>query len=247
MIRLVNQHFMHLWMQQDPVGRKHRGLISLMRRHHWNLSDQQKTRLAGYLEQYPVLDALYRVKQKLNRLLLIKNSNARKARKWLPKLLRLLDQLKNSPARSLANTLESWLEPIVRMWRISKSNGITEGFHTKMEMISRRAYGFRNFENYRMRVLALCGWNGVINRVWSVPSPVYGEEPPVLWQNQFNLMPVSPVYDEEPKLAGFWMFLDILRILNGASDRNRTGTGLPPRDFKSRASTYFATEAMLTV
>ena len=59
----------------------------------------------------------------------------------------------------------SWLEPIVRMWRFSKSNGITEGFHTKMEMLSRRAYGFRNFENYRLRVLAQCGWNGVINRV----------------------------------------------------------------------------------
>ncbi|WP_425454084.1 transposase [Neopusillimonas maritima] len=57
------------------------------------------------------------------------------------------------------------LEPIVRMWRFTKSNGITEGFHTKMEMLSRRAYGFRNFENYRMRVLAQCGWNGVINRV----------------------------------------------------------------------------------
>jgi hypothetical protein len=27
-------------------------------------------------------------------------------------------------------------------------NGPTEGFHTKMEMMSRRAYGFRNFENY---------------------------------------------------------------------------------------------------
>ena len=33
-------------------------------------------------------------------------------------------------------------------------------FHTRMEMLSRRAYGFRNFENYRMRVLAQCGWNG---------------------------------------------------------------------------------------
>jgi hypothetical protein len=32
--------------------------------------------------------------------------------------------------------------------------GITEGFHTKMEMLSRRAYGFRNFENYRLRVVA---------------------------------------------------------------------------------------------
>ncbi|SKB29893.1 hypothetical protein SAMN06295937_1002219 [Sphingopyxis flava] len=30
---------------------------------------------------------------------------------------------------------------------------------------SRRAFGFRNFHNYRLRVLALCGWNGVINRV----------------------------------------------------------------------------------
>lgn len=51
------------------------------------------------------------------------------------------------------------------MWRVTKSNGITEGFHTKMEMLSRRAYGFRNFKSYRMRVLAQCGWNGVINRV----------------------------------------------------------------------------------
>jgi len=41
--------------------------------------------------------------------------------------------------------------------RFTKNNGITEGFHTKMEMISRRAYGFRNFENYRLRVRVLCG------------------------------------------------------------------------------------------
>lgn len=32
------------------------------------------------------------------------------------------------------------------MWRFTRSNGITEGFHNKMETISRQAYGFRNFE-----------------------------------------------------------------------------------------------------
>ncbi|HHU0003810.1 TPA: transposase [Legionella pneumophila] len=47
-------------------------------------------------------------------------------------------------------------EEIVRMWRFRKSNGITEGFHRKMKLIQRRAYGFRNFDNYRTRVRVLC-------------------------------------------------------------------------------------------
>jgi hypothetical protein len=36
---------------------------------------------------------------------------------------------------------------------------------------------------------------------------------------------------------------NMLLILIGASGRSRTGTVLPPRDFKSLASTNFATEA----
>ena len=164
-IRLVNHHFLKLWQQQDPVGRKDRGLLSLMRRHQWRLTAEQQENLGRYLSRYPVLEALYAAKQRLAELLLIKSANSNYAKKQLPKLLALLRQFTDSPAKSLANTLLSWLEPIVRMWRFSKSNGITEGFHTKMEMMSRRAFGFRNFENYRLRVLAHCGWNGIINRV----------------------------------------------------------------------------------
>ena len=54
-------------------------------------------------------------------------------------------------------TIRKWLSPIIRMWRYSKNNGITEGFHRKMKLIQRRAYGYRNFENYRLRVLVECG------------------------------------------------------------------------------------------
>ena len=164
-VRLVNQHFMKLWQQYDPQGRKNRGLISLMRRHHWKLSAVQKENLHRYLAQEPVLQALYFAKQQLNGFLVMKCLKRKRAEKMMPQFLRLIEQFEQSPARALAETLKSWLEPIVRMWRFTKSNGITEGFHTKMEMLSRRAYGFRNFENYRMRVLAQCGWNGVINRV----------------------------------------------------------------------------------
>jgi transposase len=164
-VRLVNQHLLKAWKEHDPDGRVNRGLISLMRRHAWNLKPAQQQRLAQYLEAFPVLHALYQAKQRLMRFLLLKTLNAKRARKMLPKFLALIQQFAQSPAKALAATLHSWLEPIVGMWRFSKSNGITEGFHTKMEMLSRRAYGFRNFENYRLRVLAQCGWNGVINRV----------------------------------------------------------------------------------
>lgn len=69
------------------------------------------------------------------------------------------------PAKALANTLIVWLEPIVGMWHYSISNGITESVDTKMEMMSGRAFGFSNFENYRLRAVAHCGWDGVINRI----------------------------------------------------------------------------------
>jgi transposase len=164
-VRLINQHFLKVWQQHDPVGRKNRGLISLMRRHQWNLKGDQHANLMNYLAEYPVLQQLYVAKQRLMRLMLLKMLTRERARAKLPRLLELIDQLRDSPLRALAKTLTRWLEPIVAMWRFSKSNGITEGFHNKMEMISRRAYGFRNFENYRLRVLTHCGWDGIINRV----------------------------------------------------------------------------------
>ena len=164
-VRLINQHFLKVWQQYDSEGRKNRGLLSLMRRHQWRLRDEQHANLMTYLANYPVLLALYTAKQKLVRFMLLKTLTAHRMRAKLPRYLELLEQLRDSPLRVLAKTLTSWMEPIVAMWRFSKSNGITEGFHNKMEMISRRAYGFRNFENYRLRVLTHGGWDGIINRV----------------------------------------------------------------------------------
>jgi transposase len=56
----------------------------------------------------------------------------------------------------LVETLNNWKEEIATMWRFTRNNAITEGFQNKMELLQRQAYGFRNFENYRMRVKVLC-------------------------------------------------------------------------------------------
>lgn len=80
-------------------------------------------------------------------------------KRLLPVFIKMVEQLKHShfkPLNTLGKTLYRWREEIVRMWRFTKNNGITEGFYRKMKLIQRRAYGFRNFENYRLRVRVLC-------------------------------------------------------------------------------------------
>jgi transposase len=159
-IRLVNHHFLSCWREIDPVGSKNRGLLSLLRRHRRNLTPQQWIKLTAYFVNFPVLEPIYGFKQKLCDLLLHKHRNQKQCRVLLPRFLRAVQDLREaklSPLVQLGETLHAWSKEIVAMWRFTRNNGITEGFHTKMEMISRQAFGFRNFENYRLRVKVLCG------------------------------------------------------------------------------------------
>lgn len=163
-IRWVNHQFLKTWSDWDPVGRKNRGLLSLIRRHPWNLSEEQQSKLSHYFDQNPGLREIYEFKTGLVELLLKKHQTQREAQNLIPQLLWYIEECRQSPLprfQELARTLKRWLEPIARMWRFTKTNGITEGLHNKMEMLSRRAFGFRNFKNYRLRVIALCGWDGV--------------------------------------------------------------------------------------
>jgi len=159
-IRLVLQHFLATWKQLDPVGRKNRGLLSLMRRKAENLRPEQRERLEHYFEQNPAIRIIYEAKEELCVLLNCKHRTKKACRPLARQLLEWIHQLKDSPfeaMRTLGKTLSSWRDEIACMWRFTKNNGITEGFHTKMELIQRRAYGFRNFDNYRLRVIVLCG------------------------------------------------------------------------------------------
>jgi transposase len=158
-IRLIGHAFRMVWKQLDPVGNAHRGLRSLMLRRPDRLSNEQKIRLADYLRMHPALEAVYAFKQQVDSLLRQKTCTARRCRELIPRLLEYIEELKASgfsALQSLGSTIDSWKGEIAAMWRFSKSNGITEGFHNKMEMINRRAYGFRNFNNYRTQVRVMC-------------------------------------------------------------------------------------------
>lgn len=159
-VRLINQQFVKTWGELDEKGRKHRGLLSLMRRHPDHFKDEeQRQRLWKYLEGVPGLKTLYIVWQDLLRIVRLKGLARKSAKDVIPEFLWIIEELKRIPFRhlqTLGHTLDNWKNEIGRMLRFSRTNGTTEGLHNKMEVISRRAYGFRNFENYRLRVRTLC-------------------------------------------------------------------------------------------
>ena len=158
-IRLVNLHFLACWREIDPAGSKHRGLLSLIRRHRHNLKPEQQTKLEAYWERFPALREIYRFKQKLCYLLLKKHRTRKQCLPLAQRFLKALHQLSQAVLPQLVQlgqTLSSWSVEIATMWRFTRNNGITEGFHTKMEVLQRQAYGFRNFKNYRLRVRIMC-------------------------------------------------------------------------------------------
>ena len=100
------------------------------------------------------------MKEKICQLLCLKHLSKQSCRQRISQFLQAIATLRQSgfePVLPLVKSLLEWIEKITRMWRFTRNNGITEGFHRKMKSIQRRAYGFRSFENYRLRVIAQCG------------------------------------------------------------------------------------------
>ncbi|MGM0495777.1 MAG: transposase, partial [Bacillota bacterium] len=53
---------------------------------------------------------------------------------------------------TLKNTLQKWKTPILNYFENKTTNGFTEGCHTKIKMIKRVSFGFRNIDNYIAKV-----------------------------------------------------------------------------------------------
>jgi transposase len=159
-IRLINQLSMQTFHQIDPDMKYQRGALMALKTKPVNLTPIRLNKRDRYLEQRPAIAVIYDFKQTLHELLTKKHCTAKECKRLLPQFLEMVNELRQSafqPLKTLGNTLFKWREEVVRMLRFTKNNGITEGFHRKMKLIQRRAYGFRNFENYRLRVRVLCG------------------------------------------------------------------------------------------
>ena len=159
-VRLIYHHCLQLARALVPELKNHRGALAALRKAPERLNDKQRQRRDQLLKDYPQLKPLYIQMHQLRKLMNRKSRTKAQCKKHINELLNRMQWCQRSalaPLQILAGTLTEWEDAIVCMWRFRKNNSITEGFHRKMKLIQRRAYGFKNFNNYRLRVIAQCG------------------------------------------------------------------------------------------
>jgi transposase len=58
--------------------------------------------------------------------------------------------------QTFRRTLMQWRKEILAYFKIRVTNARCEGYNNKAKVIKKRSYGFRNFQNYRLRILTTC-------------------------------------------------------------------------------------------
>lgn len=79
----------------------------------------------------------------------------------LDEFLDWADQVDVPELTTLAGTIRHWKAKVLAYHHRRLSNGRTEAMNLLIKKIKRLGFGFRNFDNYRLRLLLHCGieWN----------------------------------------------------------------------------------------
>ena len=107
-----------------------------------------------WLEHHPELRKIHRSKEALHGLYRIKAT--RRAARALTAMTERFGQSHVTEIRALRRTLMSWRAEILASFETGPSNDRVEGFNGKAKLVRMRAYGYRSFKNYRLRLLNAC-------------------------------------------------------------------------------------------
>lgn len=121
-----------------------------------NLDDKRRETLAQALEASQELQTLYELKEDF-RTLFESNHNRTDAKQALQAWIERARATHLSSLRPFLTTLHNWGTQILNYFHHRITQGFVEGMNNKIKLVKRRCFGFRNFENFRLRVLATCG------------------------------------------------------------------------------------------
>lgn len=116
-----------------------------------DLTDTQQEKLDQVYETCPTLKMAHRLKECLRHIFEYP-STKEKAIQRFQKWIRIAEKENLFP--KFLKTLSNWMDKIANYFHQRTTSGMVEGINNKIKLIKRRAFGFRNFGNFRLRVIA---------------------------------------------------------------------------------------------
>lgn len=121
-----------------------------------DLTENQKDKLKSVLEVSPHLSKMHALKEEFRNIFEVKHS-------WGEGVLKLLDWIHDAISffPQSIGTIKRWFGEVVGYFDNRTTSGVVEGINNKLKLIKRLGYGFRNFENFKLR--SLLTWHFRIN------------------------------------------------------------------------------------
>ena len=120
-----------------------------------DLSDEEQAKLEAMFVVAPALKRLHDLKEAFRAVF----ETAPDRPTAMDQLTDWVHDVEESGLTSLTKfvtTLRNWWEVILNYFHERLSSGFVEGMNTKLKLIKRLAYGYRNFTHFRLRVLTEC-------------------------------------------------------------------------------------------
>lgn len=115
-----------------------------------NVSSEEYNNLLDAFAKYPEMEELHYLKEEFSTFFRL--TTKEDAASFLAYYKGLVDECDIPELKKFVKTLDNWMEYILNYYDYPISNGTTEGNNHKVKNIKRRAYGYRNRNNWEIRV-----------------------------------------------------------------------------------------------
>lgn len=161
--KLVADKFHVLRLLTPAINRRRKALVGdrrkaqigrLLLRNGYRLDYFTRQIIWQWLEPHPELKTIYGWKERLHGFYRIKGYD-----RAALALTAMTDEMAHShikEIKTLRKTLMRWRPEILGYFKTGLTNGRTEGYNNLAKLIQRRAFGYKSFQNYRLRLLNAC-------------------------------------------------------------------------------------------
>ena len=166
-IQLLNKNLGN--MRNTYTRQAHRIPKKLLEKNKEDLTKAEMQILKRLLKKHPAINDMWHLKEWFRTFYRLKDPKKAKAR--FTAVLSALAEEVRPRWKTLYKTLNRWREYILNYFAYRITNAYTEGIHTRIKLLKRISYGFRNKQNYIAKMtLAFLPFSILLNYINSSPS-----------------------------------------------------------------------------